>query len=53
MKRCYTAVRLSDNDRKLIESIARKYDLTISDVIRMAIKEFLIKDELKIKEATS
>jgi replication initiation and membrane attachment protein DnaB len=53
MGRCYTAVRLSDKDRKLIESIAKKYDLTISDVIRMAIREFLIKDEIKMKESTS
>jgi hypothetical protein len=53
MGRCYTAVRLSDRDRKLIESIAKRYDLTISDVIRIAVREFLIKDELKIKEATS
>jgi replication initiation and membrane attachment protein DnaB len=50
MGRCYTAVRLSEKDRKLIESIASKYDLTISDVIRMAVREFLEKDEIKIKE---
>ena len=53
MRRCYTAVRLSDKDRKSLESIAKKYDLTISDVVRIAIREFLIKDELKINGATS
>ena len=49
----YTTIRLSDRDRELIESIARKYDLSISDVIRIAIKEFLKKNEINLKEATS
>ena len=46
----YTAIRLSDKDRELVERIAKKYDLSISDVIRIAIKEFLKKNEIEIKE---
>ena len=36
-----TGVRLDEKDRELLESIAKKYDISISDVIRVAIKEFL------------
>jgi replication initiation and membrane attachment protein DnaB len=52
MGRYYTAVKLSEKDRKLIEDIAQKYDLTISDVIRIAVREFLEKNEIKIKEGS-
>jgi len=53
MGKQYTAVRLSKQDRQLIESIAKKYDLTISDVIRIAVKEFLKKNEIKLNETSS
>ncbi|ACP35561.1 CopG domain protein DNA-binding domain protein [Sulfolobus islandicus L.S.2.15] len=39
-KRIYTAVKLSEEERKILQSIAKSYDITMSDVIRMAIKEY-------------
>lgn len=53
MGKRHTSIRLSEKDRKLIEDIAKKYDLSISDVIRMAVKEFLKKNEIKLNEETS
>jgi len=38
--RVYTAVKLSQEERKILETIAKSYDITISDVIRIAIKEY-------------
>ena len=38
--RVYTAVKLSPEERKILETIARSYDITISDVIRIAIREY-------------
>jgi len=38
--RIYTAVKLSQEERKMLETIARSYDVTLSDVIRIAIKEY-------------
>jgi len=38
--RVYTAVKLSQEERRIIETIAKSYDITISDVIRIAIKEY-------------
>jgi predicted transcriptional regulator len=42
-KRINTAVKLSDEERKILENIARDYDITISDVMRIAIKEYVKK----------
>ena len=41
--RVNTAVKLSEEERKILENIAREYDLTISDVMRIAIKEYVKK----------
>jgi len=50
----YTGIRLSEKDRAILEKIAQKYDLTISDVIRIAIKKFLENDEtIKLLEVSS
>jgi predicted transcriptional regulator len=38
--RVYTAVKLSPEERKILETIAKSYDVTLSDVIRIAIKEY-------------
>jgi len=38
--RVYTAVKLSPEERKILETIAKSYDITLSDVIRIAIKEY-------------
>jgi antitoxin component of RelBE/YafQ-DinJ toxin-antitoxin module len=46
-------VRLSEADREILENIAKKYDITISDVVRMAIKEFLKNNEIKLREVSS
>jgi len=54
--RIYTAVKLSNEERKIIEDIAKIYDITLSDVIRIAIMEYTQKhrNELeKIKEGTT
>jgi len=40
VNRIYTAVKLSQEERKMLETIARSYDVTLSDVIRIAIKEY-------------
>lgn len=49
----FTGVRLNSKDREMLENIAKKYDIAISDVIRMAIKEFLKNNEIKLKEGTT
>jgi len=49
----FTGLRLNEEDRKILEEIARKYDITISDVVRIAIREFLEKNEIKLKEEGS
>jgi replication initiation and membrane attachment protein DnaB len=49
----FTGLRLNEEDRKILEDIARKYDITISDVVRIAIKEFLKNNEIKLKEEGS
>jgi len=49
----FTGLRLNEEDRKILEDIARKYDITISDVVRIAIREFLEKNEIKLKEEGS
>ncbi|WP_052885438.1 ribbon-helix-helix domain-containing protein [Saccharolobus islandicus] len=33
-------VRLRDEDRKLLKEIAKRYDISESDVIRIAIRKF-------------
>gem|GEM_PF-1611030 len=49
----FTGLRLNEEDRKILEDIARKYDVSISDVVRIAIREFLEKNEVKLKEEGS
>jgi len=49
----FTGLRLNEEDRKMLEEIARKYDVSISDVVRIAIREFLEKNEIKLKEEGS
>ena len=49
----FIGLRLNEEDRKILEEIARKYDISISDVVRIAIKEFLEKSEVKLKEEGS
>ena len=54
--RVYTAVKLSQEERRIIETIAKSYDITISDVIRIAIKEYARKHRNvleKISEGTT
>jgi len=34
-------VKLSEKDREIIEKIAKKYDITMSDVVRIAIREYI------------
>jgi len=54
--RVYTAVKLSQEERRIIETIAKSYDITISDVIRIAIKEYTRKHRNvleKISEGTT
>jgi Arc/MetJ-type ribon-helix-helix transcriptional regulator len=34
-------IKLLEEDRQFIEKIAKRYDITMSDVVRMAIREFL------------
>ena len=53
--RVYTAVKLSQEERKMLETIAKSYDITISDVIRIAIKEYTQKHRIleKIDEGSS
>jgi hypothetical protein len=48
--RIYTAVKLSNEERRIIETIAKSYDITISDVIRIAIMEYAQKhrNELEV-----
>ena len=46
----FTGVRLNENDRELLEAIAKRYDISISDVVRIAIREFISKNEIKIRE---
>ena len=45
-----TAVKLTQEDREILESIARKYGISLSDVLRIAIREFISKNEIKIWE---
>jgi len=45
-----TAVKLTQEDREILESIARKYGISLSDVLRIAIREFISKNEIKIRE---
>jgi len=35
------SVKILEEDRQIIEEIAKRYDITMSDVIRMALREFL------------
>ena len=35
------SVKVLEEDRQIIEEIAKRYDITMSDVIRMALREFL------------
>jgi len=49
----FTGLRLNEEDRKILENIAKKYDVSISDVVRIAIREFLEKNEIKLKEEGS
>ena len=49
----FTGLRLNEEDRKILEDIARKYDVSISDIVRIAIKEFLKNNEIKLKEEGS
>jgi predicted transcriptional regulator len=54
--RVYTAVKLSQEERKMLETIAKSYDITISDVIRIAIREYAQKHRSvleKISEGTT
>ena len=53
--RVYTAVKLSPEERKMLEMIAKSYDVTMSDVIRIAIKEYTQKHRIleKIDEGSS
>ncbi|ACP48590.1 hypothetical protein YN1551_1501 [Sulfolobus islandicus Y.N.15.51] len=56
VNRVYTAVKLSEEERKILEIIAKSYDITMSDVIRIAITEYTQKhrnDLEKIKEGTT
>jgi replication initiation and membrane attachment protein DnaB len=46
-------VRLNEKDREILESIAKKYDITLSDVVRIAIREFLENNEIKLNEGSS
>ena len=46
-------VRLDEADREVLENIAKKYDITISDVVRIAIREFLKNNEIKLREVSS
>ena len=48
----FTGVRLSENDRRLLENIAKRYDITISDVVRIAIKQFIENNGIKLKEGS-
>ena len=48
-----TAVKLTQEDREILESIARKYSISLSDVLRIAIREFISKNEIKIREVKS
>jgi len=45
-----TAVKLTQEDREILESIAKKYGISLSDVLRIAIREFIRKNEIKIRE---
>jgi len=40
VNRIYTAVKLSEEERKILENVAKSYDVSISDVIRIAIMEY-------------
>jgi len=54
--RVYTAVKLSEEERKVVEVIAKSYDISISDVIRIALMEYAQKhrnDLEKMKEGSS
>jgi len=54
--RVYTAAKLSEEERKILEDIAREYDVSISDVMRIAIKEYAQKHRNvleKTKEGSS
>jgi replication initiation and membrane attachment protein DnaB len=46
----FTGVRLNENDRELLEAIAKRYDISISDVVRIAIKEYIKSNGIKLKE---
>jgi len=48
-----TAVKLSKEDREILESVARKYGISLSDVLRIAIREFISKSEIKLREVQS
>lgn len=39
------SIRLSDEEKKALQEFAAKQDLTMSQVIRRAIKEFLNKEQ--------
>jgi len=49
----YIGLRLSEKDREILAKIAEKYGITISDVVRIAIKKFLENNEIKLKEVTT
>jgi predicted transcriptional regulator len=48
--RVYTAVKLSQEERKILETIAKSYDVSISDVIRIAIREYAQKHRNDIEK---
>jgi len=40
MSKRVTFLRLSEEDKRLLESLAKYYDIAEADVIRIALKEF-------------
>lgn len=44
-KNCYVRVRITKSERDQIEAYCAKHDLSISEFMRLAIEEFIRKDE--------
>ncbi|WP_016730415.1 ribbon-helix-helix domain-containing protein [Saccharolobus islandicus] len=41
-------IRLREEDKKLIEELAKRYDISEADIVRIALKEFIERHEVKV-----
>jgi predicted DNA-binding protein len=42
-----TVIRLSQEDREFLENFAKKYDITVSDAVRIILREYIERSKEK------